>query len=135
MGFEVYNGMVLVPVLPRSVLLALKDSWSFGGGGGYRGFDWQRWDSPRGASGYASKALHAYASKGLGSAGRGEQAYSVAQGFQPARVEVEVPDPHNSAVEAARSWAGSSGVEVVSAFDLRDSERGGDACWLAWEAA
>jgi len=134
-GVPVFNSMVLTPSLPPKVFDLVRESWKFGGGGGYNGVDVTRWESAGKAAGYASKSLSGYASKSLGLAPAGEQSYRVAEGFQPARVEVDLKDPHNSAVEAAQAWSAALGLDVAAFADMRESERPGDAVWLSWRAA
>lgn len=130
-GVGVYNGMVLVPRMPRAVFDAVIAQWPYGQGDGYNGVDITRWRSKRGGAGYASKALSRYAGKGLGAAPPGGQSYRVGQGFQPVREVTrfrsdEVWEP-GDALEVVGQHYGASGMRIRSADD--DSWVGAWAIW------
>jgi len=127
--------MTLIPSLPLQVFDQVRSSWAYGLGDGYNGVDLTRWESSGRAAGYASKSMGGYASKSLEEVPAVEQSYRVAQGFQPPRVEIDLEVPHNSAVEAAQSWSNGLLLDVREFFDLRESERPADSCWLSWNPA
>jgi hypothetical protein len=135
-GIEVFNTMILTPSLPRPVFDHTIESWRFGGGGGYNGVSITPppagGGGARSLAGYASKRLAGYSAKGLPAVASGEQAYRVAQGFQPVRVEVDLESPHNSAIEAAHAWSRSQVFDLEAVFDLREAGRPADAVWLSW---
>jgi hypothetical protein len=135
-GIEVFNGMIATPSLPRRVFDRTIEAWPYGGGGGYGGVDITPF-SDRGGGGARSLAgyLAKYLGKELHLAAPGEQSYRVAQGFQPRREQVNLPDSHNSAIEAAKAWSRVQPFDLEAFYDLREASRPMDAVWLAWRAA
>ena len=134
MGFPIYNGMLLVPVMPRPVFDAAIETWRFGRGDGYNGVDVTVWSEKRGGAAYASKALGAYASKQLAvGLEAGRQAYRVGEGFQPRREEWVVSAPAWSAREALEVWAEHEGHELEAVREISDDEgRPVDVSWGIW---
>jgi hypothetical protein len=135
-GVVVFNTMMLTPSLPREVFDYSISSWPYGLGDGYNGIDVKDWrkdaaGGARAAAGYAAK----YFGKSFDGAPVRGQLYRVAQGFQPVVVVVDLTEPHNSAVDAAKAWSVASNIDPEAFFDMREAERPGDACWLSWRAA
>lgn len=134
-GVPVYNGMILVPRLPRAVFDSVIEGWPYGAGDGYNGVDVTRWREKRGGAQYASKALSSYAGKSLGAAPPGRQAYRVGQGFQPRKEEIQVSGgPSGAAVEVLEVWADQiEGVELSELLGIDDDKgRSLDAAWGIW---
>jgi hypothetical protein len=132
-GVEVYNGMLLVPRMPRVVFDAIRRGYPYGEGDGYNGIDVTEWSDPRGGARYASKALSAYASKSLGMAPPGRQAYRVGQGFQPRREEWVASGAAGSAADLLEVWIERTGhrLEVLESV-IDDEGRPVDAAWGMW---
>lgn len=131
-GRAVYNGMVLTPRLPRRVFDAVIESWPYGEGDGYNGVDITPFEGARGGARYASKALARYASKGLDVAPAGQQAYRVAQGYQPTKY-VDLGASGASAVDLLEVWAEHYGLELETLRAVTDDEgHVMDAAWAMW---
>lgn len=132
-GRAIYNGMILLPRVPKPVFEAVREQWRYGGGDGYNGIDFEQWSDKRGGAQYASKALSRYASKSLGQAPRGKQAYRVGEGFQPRRVDWSASGPAWSASELLATWAEHQGHELEALREPTDDEgRSLDLAWAIW---
>lgn len=133
-GVPVFNGMVLVPRMPRGVFESVIEGWPYGAGDGYNGVDVTEWSDKRGGARYASKSLTQYASKGIGELIEpGKQLYRVGQGFQPRREEWGVSAPAWSSAEALEVWAESAGHDLEMVCAISDDEgRAVDAAWGMW---
>ena len=132
-GLEVYNGMLLVPRMPRAVFDAIREGYRYGEGDGYNGIDVTEWSHPRGGARYASKALSRYASKSLGMAPPGRQAYRVGQGFQPRREEWVASGAPGTATDLLEVWMERKGHRLELLQSVIDDEgRPVDAAWGMW---
>lgn len=133
-GVPVFNGMVLVPRMPRRVFESVIEGWPYGAGDGYNGVDITEWTDPRGGARYASKSLTQYASKGLGELIEpGKQLYRVGEGFQPRREEWVASGAAGSAIDLLEVWIERKGHRLEVLRSVSDDEgRPVDAAWGMW---
>ena len=132
-GRAIYNGMVLVPRMPKGVFEQVIRSWPYGQGDGYNGVDITEWSDRRGGAQYASKALSRYASKSLGMAPPGRQSYRVGQGFQPRREEWVARGAPGTSSDLLEVWIERNGHRVEALQAVNDDDgRPLDAAWGMW---
>lgn len=133
-GVPIFNGMVLVPRMPRGVFESVIERWAYGAGDGYNGVDVTEWSDKRGGASYASKSLTQYASKGLGELIEpGKQLYRVGQGFQPRREEWVASGAPGTSGDLLEVWMERNGYRVEALQSVSDDDgRPLDAAWGMW---